>query len=260
VNSLISVPAVPAAESIEKPIDVAEAAGEASPGVVVETAELLRWQRSLLPLMTRFIVAMAAVFFAFSAVHLYRITRFIEVEHGQDIRTLIEAQVAKLGASTQSGESVLQNSLLLLEADTLDKRYHQASALLLSRIWSRQLAFITGMVMAFLGAVFILGKLSESTSNIGGGSSQWRVSISSASPGIILSFFGTILLVTTLMIRATLDTTDGPAYVHILARPAAASAGAFHQTPPKDEATLPLSIEEIQKLGDGKPAPDSAKK
>jgi hypothetical protein len=153
-----------------------------SMGAKTESPELLKWQRRLLPLMTRFIIAMALVFFCFSAVHLYQVSAFIGTEHGRDIRTLIESEVAKPSAQPATPEEVLQNSLLLLEADALDKRYHQANALLLSRIWSRQLAFITGMVMAFLGAVFILGKLSESTSNISGGGSQWQVAITSASP------------------------------------------------------------------------------
>jgi len=63
-----------------------------------------------------------------------------------------------------------------------------SSALLLSRIWSRQMAFIIGMVMSFLGAIFILGKMSESTSNITGEGSQWKVGISSASPGIMFRY------------------------------------------------------------------------
>lgn len=239
---------------------VAKEQEESSQSVRAQTADLVKWQRRLLPLMTRFIVAMAAIFFCFSAVHLYRITRFIEAEHGKDIRTLIESEVAKPSTQTPSPEEVLQNSLLLLEADTLDKRYHQASALLLSRIWSRQLAFITGMVMAFLGAIFILGKLSESTSNIQSGSSQWQLNISSASPGIILSFFGTVLLITALMIRSTLDVSDGPAYVTALRRAAIQSAGPSPATPARDDSSLPLSLDEMQKLSQGKGTTAPAKK
>lgn len=221
---------------------------------LADNPELLKWQRRLLPLMTRFIVAMAAVFFCFSGVHLYQVSTFIGTEHGKDIRALIETEIAKPAGQTASPEEVLQNSLLLLEADVLDKRYHQASALLLSRIWSRQLAFITGMVMALLGAVFILGKLSESTSNISGGNSQWQVAISSASPGIILSFLGTVLLMTALMVRATLDVSDGPAYVTALRR------AAMPGTRANDTSTMPLSVDEMQKLNQGKTGAGATKK
>lgn len=215
-----------------------------------EQRDLARWQYRLLPLMTRFVVVLAVVFFCFSAVHLYQVSEFIRVEHGRDIRSLIESQIAKPQGQPATAEEVLQNSLLLLEADSLDKRYHQASALLLSRIWSRQLAFITGMVMAFLGAVFILGKMSESTSNISGGNPHWSFAISSASPGIILSFFGTVLLVTSLLIRATLDVSDGPAYISALRR--AADTPATGNAVPgqsRQQTPSPLTLQEMERLG-----------
>jgi hypothetical protein len=202
--------------------------------------ELIRWQRHLLPFMIGFVVAMAVAFFIFSGIHLYQVTTFIETEHGQDIRGLIESEIAKVKEDNLSSDDVSQYSLLLLEADTLDKRYHQASALLISRIWSRQLAFITGMVMAFLGAVFILGKLSESASNISGGGTEWKVAITSASPGIILSFLGTILLVSSLYVRASLDVADGPAYVDTMRRRVSPTANAI---------AGPLDLNELQKLG-----------
>ena len=212
--------------------------------------ELLKWQRKLLPVMTGFIIALAAIFFCFSAIHLYQVSGFIEVEHGRDIRTQIESEVARPANSPASGEETLQNSLLLLEADTLDKRYHEASAILLSRIWTRQLAFITGMVMAFLGAVFILGKMSESTSNISGEGGQWKVAITSASPGIILSFFGTVLLITSLLIQSPLDLTDGPAYIGALRRPATSSNAGKQasQASGAESDRAPLDLDEIEKL------------
>src|SRR5262249_13854066 len=144
-------------------------------------SELSKWQRQLLPFMTTFVVAMAAAFFCFSGWHVFQVTKFLETEHGENIRALIENEIAKSNGNV-TAQSVLQDSVLLLEADALDKRYHQASALLMARIWSRQLAFITGMVMAFVGAIFILGKLSESASQVSGGAGDWKVSITSASP------------------------------------------------------------------------------
>jgi hypothetical protein len=210
--------------------------------------ELVRWQRRLLPFMTGFVVVMAAVFFIFSGLHLYQVTAFIETEHGQNIRALIESEIAKPTSGKLTSDDVTQHALLLLEADTLDKRYHQAGALLMSRIWSRQLAFITGMVMAFLGAVFILGKLSESASQISGGGAEWKVAITSASPGIILSLLGTVLLVSSLYVRASLDITDGPVYVNRLRRPVVSSGNATTGSAKTDDPSGPLDLEELQRL------------
>ncbi len=168
---------------------------------------------------------------------------------------LFKLRLAKPTANQLTSDDITQHALLLLEADTLDKRYHEASALLMSRIWSRQLAFITGMVMSFLGAVFILGKLSESASQISGGAGDWKVAITSASPGIILSVLGTVLLISSLYVRASLDVSDGPAYVNTLRRPAATTS-AISSTPAKADDSRPLDLNELQKLDQQKtPAP-----
>ena len=197
--------------------------------------------------MTGFIVVMAALFFIFSGLHLYQVSNFIETEHGQNIRDLVQTEIAKPTANQPTADDITQHALLLLEADTLDKRYHEASALLMSRIWSRQLAFITGMVMAFLGAVFILGKLSEAASQISGGTGDWKVAITSASPGIILSVLGTTLLISSLYVRASLDVIDGPAYVNTLRRPAAVTPAATNNAPKPDDSR-PLDLNELQSL------------
>jgi hypothetical protein len=184
-----------------------------------ENADLVRWQRRLLPFMMRFIVVLAIVFFGLSVFNLLQIGNFIEAEHGANIRTVIQEQVTKETSANSSPapEQAFRQSLLLLEADALDRRYHQASAVLMSRIWTKQLAFITGMVMAFLGAIFILGKLSEGRSTISGGHSDWQTTISSSSPGIILSFFGTVLLVVALLVQTTISVQDSPVYVYGMA-------------------------------------------
>jgi hypothetical protein len=213
--------------------------------------ELLVWQRRLLPFMTGFIVLMAGAFFFFSGLHVYQVTKFIQAEHGDNIRTVIQNEVSRPTGHALTAEEVTEHSLLMLEADALDKRYHQAGGLLMSRIWSRQLAFITGMVMAFVGAIFILGKLSEETSQVSGGMAEWKVAISSASPGIILSFFGTVLLVSSLFVRATLDVSDGPAYIKAVQVTSAPTPAPVSISAPD---TAPLGLGEIEKL-EKKPAP-----
>jgi len=205
-------------------------------------------------------VSMAVAFFCFSGLHLYQVTTFIETEHGQNIRALIESEIGNPTAEKRTSEEVTQRSLLLLEADNLDKRYHQASTLLMSRIWSRQLAFITGMVLAFVGAVFILGKLSESASQISGGTSDWKVAISSASPGIILSFFGTVLLVSSLFVRASLDVADGPVYVNMLRNPSSNSSVAGTTPAKVGDVTQPLNLNELKNLGEQKSVPAQRQK
>jgi hypothetical protein len=223
---------------------VSQTQEKAKPAGRDASRDLAQWQLRLLPFMTRFVVVMAVGFFVFSGLHIYQVTRFIQRGDGLNVRSIIQNEIAKPTGQALTPDEVTEHSLLLLEADALDKRYHQAGGLLMSRIWSRQLAFITGMVMAFVGAVFILGKLSEDRSEASGGAGEWKVAISSASPGIILSFFGTVLLVSSLFVRATLDVSDGPAYLNAVRFP---SASPPHATATPTEPA-PLDLKEMERL------------
>ena len=128
-------------------------------------SDLARWQRKLLPYMTRFLVILALGFVALTLFEEYQMRSFVKNESAKSALSLVQDVI---GASKSiqkpvvlDDTEVMQQSLLLLEASAMDKRYSHASALLMSRIWTRQLAFLTGMVLVFIGAVFILGKLSE---------------------------------------------------------------------------------------------------
>ena len=67
--------------------------------------------------------------------------------------------------------------------------------------------------MALLGSVFILGKTSETASNIEGATGTFKVAVSSASPGRILAVLGTALLITTMVVQAPLTVNDRPVYL-----------------------------------------------
>jgi hypothetical protein len=178
-----------------------------------EHRELARWQRKLLPFMSRFLVVMAMGFFVISLIDVYAMRNFVKNESTQAIRVKMEELLHGAGNRQGNGVDIAQQALLLLEADALDKRYRQASALLMSRIWTRQLAFITGMVLAFIGAVFIIGKLSESNADVTVGAAEWKAGISSTSPGLILAFFGTVLMGVALVVQPSIEVQDRPVYL-----------------------------------------------
>jgi uncharacterized membrane protein len=190
----------------------AQAPVVASAPADAEHRELARWQRKLLPFMSRFLVVMAIGFFAISLVDVYEMRNFVKNESTQAIRTKIEELLRVQGNRPGADVDVAQQALLLLEADALDKRYRQASALLMSRIWTRQLAFITGMVLAFIGSVFIIGKLTESKADVTVGASEWKAGITSTSPGLILAFFGTLLMGIALVVQPRIEVQDRPVY------------------------------------------------
>jgi len=206
----------------------------------VERRELARWQRKLLPFMSRFLVVLAIGFFTISLIDMYEMRSFVKSESTQAIRARIEELLRAKSSEATVRLDVMQQGLLLLEADALDKRYRQASALLMSRIWTRQLAFITGMVLAFIGAVFIIGKLSEKRSDVNVSAAEWKAGISSTSPGLILAFFGTLLMGVALVVQPRIEVQDRPVYFMTMGIVKNAS----------------VSVSAMPKAGDEKPLPD----
>jgi len=201
-----------------------------------ETRQLAKWQTRLLPFMTHSLVLLALIFFGLSIYDVYEMRSFVRSDNTQSNRSRVDELLRANKAGTPStGVDLVQQSLLVLEADSMDKRYRQASALLMSRIWTRQLAFMTGMVLAFIGAVFILGKLSESRTDVNLGNESWKTSISSSSPGLILAFFGTVLIGTALIVQPKIEVQDRPVYFMTMGVVRNAKAG----TPPAENPELP---------------------
>src|SRR6266545_4689777 len=136
------------------------------------------WQRRLLPLMVGLLVTLTAFFIVASFVQLYylqtRIEKAPRLDLGPAMASLDEIakdmQSGKLqdqGALNSRIEQARWQTLSILEANVLQRRYHHAGVLLISRIWTRYLGFVTGTILAMVGAAFILGKLQEASSNLG---------------------------------------------------------------------------------------------
>jgi hypothetical protein len=170
-----------------------------------------RWQRRLLPFMTGALIVLAILFFAISFYDAREVRGFVAMQGQESVREQLQNVLGNEGASQST--NVLERSLLLLEAEAMDKRYAQATALLMSRVWARQLTFITGMVLAFMGAVFILGKLREGGTEANLGTASFKAAITSSSPGLVLAFLGTTLIAITMMFQPQIGVQDRPVYI-----------------------------------------------
>jgi hypothetical protein len=104
-------------------------------------------------------------------------------------------------------------TIAALENQAMENRYHQASAIVMSRLYLIFLGFATGVMLALVGATFILGKLNEAESHIVGEGAGWRVSLQTASPGLVLATLGTVLIVWTIWARAEVNLTDSALYL-----------------------------------------------
>ncbi len=172
------------------------------------------WQDKLLPLMSGLLLLLSAFFIVATFVQALQMQQHIKASATEIDPTVAETLRPNvvLGQSNELEYARMQTAALL-EGHAIHRRYQQASLVLMSRVWIIYLGFVTGMILALVGASFILGKIREPVSQLGADSAAWKFSISSSSPGLILAVLGTVLMVTTMMIRADIDVDDAALYL-----------------------------------------------
>lgn len=176
-----------------------------------ESPELIKWQKTLLPFMRATLALIAMFFFIATIVQFYFLQKRIE----QSPRLNLDSVLIQDNKNPQESTSKISKweVLSLLEGHAIERRYHQAGMMLMARVWIMYLGFITGMILAIVGATFILGKLRESSSTLGADSVAGTFSLQTASPGLILSLLGTILMITTMVARPEINVIDVPLYI-----------------------------------------------
>ena len=171
------------------------------------------WQGRLLPLMIGMLVAAGLFFAVMSIVELRSL--YERVEQRPLPLSPIFAEFEQHAPPEARGEiSYLRfKTEALLEADVLYRRYHQANATMLARVWTRQLGFLTGMLLALVGAAFVLGRLREDASRIEAEVQGAKAVIASSSPGLVLAALGTFLMAVTLAVPFGVETFDSVVYL-----------------------------------------------
>lgn len=205
-----------------------------------ERRERATWQRRLLPFLVVAISLMGLFFFATSLLQLGRLGEAVAYRPDDSVPAALQAYEK----TTPATEEYLRwKTLVLLEKSALDHRYAQVNATLMLRAWTRHLGFLTGMILALTGSIFILARLSESETRISAEGSGLKGALATSSPGIVLAVLGTTLMVITLTIDFEFTTSDAPIYV---ASPPPAQAAALPPPAPLDDpATLAAKEKEL---------------
>jgi len=221
---------------------------------MIETAATLRWQRKLLPLMGGMLVLLTIFFCVASVIQLKRLQDRVQQVPPVDLSAALDGLRTNGNETSASALAYSQwKTLSYLEGYAIQRRYNQATLQLMNRIWVIFLGFITGMILALVGAAFILGKISESTSKLGMDSVAWKFSIATASPGLILCVLGTALMITTILAKAEIRVEDGALYLQAgVAQPApdpsaSPSANQGKQTPQTPEALLDRALRKLDR-------------
>lgn len=224
-------------------------------------SELSRWQGRLLPFMVTAIAAFAVFFFISSYVQLERLNQAVAPPSSSALEQALARIDDGVGALPIAEATALLRwkTMALLERDVVRHRYAQVNATMLLRAWTRQLGFVTGMILAFVGAIFILAKLSDSGTQLNAEGNGLKGALSTSSPGIVLCVLGTGLMLLTLTINFEATTHDVPVYLGPLPEqsaslPAPAPVGSLASAPraevdPAKEAEL---AQEEQQLMHGR--------
>jgi hypothetical protein len=173
------------------------------------------WQKDLLPLMRRTLTGLTLFFFCATCLQLVYLNQSILSAPKVDVHEAVS--LLSVGPQSTNQEILAAarlKAVLSLEATALNSQYHQAGVLLMSRLWTTYLGFVTGMILALVGAAFILGKLEEKTSELKTQVANVAdVSFKSASPGLILAVLGVILMITSIVTHYTIDVTHRAIYL-----------------------------------------------
>jgi hypothetical protein len=159
--------------------------------------------------MSRMIVGLTIFFFAASMAQLYYLDTRIE--------QVPQPNLARLGIALDTARAAQPTPelrvLASLDAALLERRYHQANVFLMGRLWTSYLGFVTGMILALVGAVFILGKLREEPTEAAAKAALGEGTLRTSSPGIVLAALGVVLMITTIVTNHPIQTADAPVYV-----------------------------------------------
>lgn len=219
-------------------------------GPTPETTEDRRWQEGRLPLMKGTIVALAAFFFAVTTLQLVYLQWTMRPPAAVDLTEAYAILGADRGTPAERVTEFETRALVSLELHAMSQRYHQASVLVMTRVWRQYLGFITGMILALVGAVFILGKLREPDSRLEAEAGQMKYALQSASPGIWLATLGVVLMLATILTHHNVLTEDRPLYVRPVGAP-----------PSVGETEVPVTLSvppEYQAPAASVPAPEEA--
>ena len=171
------------------------------------------WQVKLLPVMVSILLVLTVFCCVANLYQVHVVQQHIQQAHEVDLGPSFAS--LKLSGSETASERLAfarWQSLATLESSALESRYHEAGLMLMTRIYIVFLGFTTGMVLALVGATFILGKLREPASTAGTEGAALKISFVSTSPGLMLAFFGVVLMLATIWARTEVSVTDKSLY------------------------------------------------
>ncbi len=144
-------------------------------------------------------VAAAVVFVAISLVQLENVGEFIRTAPATDL----------VGNASMS-EDV---RLYLLEVYVVEGRHNFMRASVLTRTWAKYLGFLAGVLLAFMGGAYVLGKLRTEAATVSVEGGGIKADLSTTSPGLFIAAAGVAVIIVSIYINPAATFTDASVYV-----------------------------------------------
>jgi hypothetical protein len=172
-----------------------------------------RWQMGMLPLMKATIVGLTIFFFVASFFQLLYLQSRMQSSPPANMNAIFSVLNDKDSPNYQEKLAATKlKANIYFEQNIVARRYQQAGILLMAGVWVRYMGFITGMILAMVGAIFILGKLKEQRTDLSAKVRDSEVKVGSTSPGIILCTLGAVLMGLTVAMQQQHDVLDAAVY------------------------------------------------
>ena len=196
-----------------------------SPAAEAANARLATWQERLLPFMLGAVIFMT-LFFLFASLWVFYDFRQRVADTELNLKPVFaEYEATYLKGSAEPLPAYLRwKTTVLLEQELISRRYKQVNSVILARIWTRYLGFLTGMTLALVGAFFVLGQLRIDPSSFQAKGQGLEAALTTSSPGLVLATLGTVLMAISLIVTFEFDTRDLPTYVQQQQGPASAAS------------------------------------
>ncbi|MDW3192559.1 MAG: hypothetical protein R8G66_09340 [Cytophagales bacterium] len=174
------------------------------------------WQKRLLPWLILMPTVLVGCFIFMASNQITKFNEALEVRRDSTLIGTILPEATITYRDIKDKERYLKwITLTKLEQESYYRRYSQAGQILMSRIYVKYLGFFTGMILAIVGSVFIIGKLSENPSELEGSAKDMvRFKVVSSSPGVIFGLLGTILMLATIITHNDMEVQDAPLYLN----------------------------------------------
>lgn len=173
------------------------------------------WQNKLMPWMIAMPTVLILLFVYLATRQMEKFNAVLDEETSSIMDEMAKDDSLDLSEIKNSMDYVRWVTLVKMEERSLNRRYTQGGALLSARLFTKYLGFFTGMILTIVGAVFIIGKLQEKTTEIEGEvGNGMKGKLSSSSPGIIFGVLGTLLMLSTIFQHSEISVSDQPLFLN----------------------------------------------